>query len=292
MTGRPSVAAGFRLAVRLHRLVAAVWLAWVAIFVPALVVVQAAAGPHRANRPAGGLGSGENLLVFFEIMRPVAIPLAVALVFACFLLIAWCVLWHAGVVRWWLDPDTDEARLAQILGHGLPVWWRFVRLALLALVLQVIGTVSPWLPLLGDVEQRFVLPLLVCGSVLTVVATILVWLAAFRGGWLLGEPGRRSALLAWVRGFGSAVRQPLRSLLPMLVWAVPGFALLALPLLYDGSAATLFFLAAWLLGAFCLVALFVSYAPPKPQPERPVSPLEPPTAPYVTTRFPTLLRDE
>ena len=292
MAVRPSVAAGFRLAVRLHRLVAGVWLAWVAIFVPALVFVQAAAGPHRANLPAGGLEAGEDLLVFVEVMRPVAIPLAVALVFACCLLIAWCVLWHAGVAHWWLNPDTDEAHLVPILGHGLPVWWRFVRLTLFALVLQVVGAVSPWLPLFADVEQRFLLPLLIFGSVLTVVATVLVWLAAFRGGWLLAEPGRRSAVLAWVRGLGVAVRQPLRSLLPMLVWAVPGLALLVLPLLYDGPEAGLFLPAAWLLAAFCMVALYMSYAPPKPQPPKSVSPLEPPTAPYVTTRIPTLLRDE
>jgi hypothetical protein len=292
MAVRPSVSAGFRLAVRLHRLVVGVWLAWVAIFVPAMVFVEAAAGPHRANRPAGGFDAGEDLLVFFEIMRPVAVPLAVALFFGWVLLIAWCVLWHAGVACWWLNPDTDEARLAQILGHGLPVWWRFVRLTLLALVLQVAGAVSPWLPLLADVEQRFVLPLLISGSVLTVAATIFIWLAAFRGGWLLGEPGRRSALLAWARGFGAAVRQPLRSLLPLLVWAVPGLALLVLPVLYDGPAASLFLLAAWLLAAFCMVALYMSYAPPKPKPPKAVSPLEPPSAPYVTTRFPTLLRDE
>jgi hypothetical protein len=288
----PSVVTGFRLAARLHRLVAAVWLVWVAIFLPALLVVQAATGPHRANRPAGGYGAGEDLLIFFEIMRPVAIPFAVALVFGGFLLVAWCAEWHAGAVRWWMDPDTDEPRLAQILGYGLPAWWRFARLALLALVLQVVGAASPWLPLLADVEQRFVLPLLVFGSVLTVVATILVWLAAFRGGWLLGEPGRRSAVAAWVRGLWAVLRQPLRSLQPLLIWALPGLALLVLPLIYGGPAAGLVFLAAWLLGAFCLVAFFLSYAPPKPAPKPIVSPLDPPGTPYVTTRFPTLLRDE
>jgi hypothetical protein len=292
MAHRPSIVTGFRLAARLHRLVVGVWLAWVAIFTPALVVVEAAAGPHRANLPPGGLGTGEDLLVFFEIMRPVVFPLGVAFVFAGFLLMAWCVLWHAGVTRWWLDPDTDEARLAQILGHGLPEWWRYVRLTLFALVLQVAGAVSPWLPLLADVETRFLLPLLVFGCVLTIVATILVWVAAFRAGWLLGEPGRRSALLAWVRGLGVAVRQPLRSLLPLLVWAVPGLVLLALPVLYHGPAAVIFFLTAWLLAAFCMVALYTSYAPPKPKAPKPASPLEPPTAPYVTTRIPTLLRDE
>ena len=287
----PSAISGFRLTIRLHRLVAAVWLVWVAIFVPALLVVQAATGPDRVNRPAGGLGESEDLLVFFEIMRPVAIPLTVALVFGCLLLVAWCVEWHAGAVRWWLNPDTDAPRLAQILGHGLPVWWRFARLTLLALVLQVVGAASPWLPLLADVEHRFVLPLLIFGSVVTVVATILVWLAAFRGGWLLGEPGRRSAMAAWVRGLWAVLRQPLQSLLPLLIWGLPGFVLLVLPLIYAGPAPTLFFLASWLLGAFCLVAFFVSYAPTKPKPARPVSPLEPP-GPFTTTRFPTLLRDE
>lgn len=292
MSGRPSVAAGFRLAVRLHKLVAGVWLAWVAIFVPALVFVQAAAGPHRANLPSGGLETGEGLVVFFEIMRPVAIPLATAVFFACCLLIAWCVLWHAGVARWWLDPDTDEVHLTQILGRGLSAWWRFARLALFALILQVVGAISPWLPLLADVEQRFALPLLLFGAGMTVAVTTLVWLAAFRGGWLLAEVGRRSALLAWLRGLGLALRQPLRSFLPLLIWAVPGLALLALPVLYDGPAPGLFLPAAWLLAAFCVVALYMSYAPPKPEPERRVSPLEPPTAPYVTTRIPTLLRDE
>ena len=290
MAGTPSVVTGFRLAARLHRVVATVWLAWVVIFAPSLLIVQATIGPDRANRPAGGFGASEDLLVFFEIMRPVAIPLSVALGFGCLLLIAWCVLWHAGTARWWLNPDTDEARLAQILGHGLPVWWRFARLALLALVLQGIVMVFPWLPLLADVEQRFVLPLLVLGSVLVVAATILVWVAAFRGGWLLGEPDRRSALAAWVRGLWAVLRQPLRSLLPLLIWALPGLVLLVLPLLYDGPAAVVFLLIAWLVSAFCMVALYMSYAPPKPTPKPTVSPLEPP-GPFTTTRFPTLLDD-
>ena len=69
---------------------------------------------------------------------------------------------------------------------------------------------------------------------------------------------------------------------------LPGLTLLVLPLIYGGPAPTLVFLGAWLLGAFCLVALFLSYAPPKPAPKKTVSPLDPPGTPYVTTRFPTL----
>jgi len=108
----------------------------------------------------------------------------------------------------------------------------------------------------------------------------------------LGDSGRRSAMAAWVRGLSLVLRQPLRSLLPFIFWALPGLVLLALPLLYDGPAAAVFLLVAWLASAFCWVALHMSFAPPKPAPKPAVSPLEPPTAPYVTTRFPTLHRDE
>jgi hypothetical protein len=292
MGGRPSVATGFRLATRFHRLVAAVWLLSIIVFFPAHAIVQMTAGRMRADLPSRGLDAGEGLVVFFEIVRPIMVPLAVALFSGCLLVIAWCVLWHAGAVRWWLDPETDDPRLARILGHGLPAWWRFARLALLGLVFQVLGTGAPWLPLLADVEEQFVLPLLIFGCAAALGVTLLIWLAAARGAWLLGEPGRRSALVAWVRGLKAAVRQPLRSLLPVLVWALPGLALLGLPVIYDGPAATVFLLAAWLIAALCWVAFFFSYAPSKPRPAPPVSPLEPPTTPYVTTRFPTLHREE
>lgn len=288
----PSGVTGFRLAARLHRLVIGAWLVSVLLLIPAQVIMQVTAGPTRANLPAGGLGAGEDLLVFLEIMRPVAVPIAVALGFGCLLFFAWWVLWHAGTVCWWLDPDTDAAHLAQILGHGLAAWWRYARLALLALIVQEIVATSPWLLLLVDVEEQLVLPLLISGCVLTVLATLLVWTATLRGMWLLGEPGRRSAVAAWGRGLSLVLKQPLRSLLPFLVWALPGLVLLALPLLYDGPAAVVFFLVAWLVSAFCWVALHMSYAPQKPAPKPAVSPLEPPTAPYVTTRFPTLHRDE
>ena len=55
-----AAATGFRLAGRLHRLVVAVLLVGVAVFVPAQVIVQASVGPTRANLPAGGLDAGED----------------------------------------------------------------------------------------------------------------------------------------------------------------------------------------------------------------------------------------
>ncbi len=137
-------------------------------------------------------------------------------------------------------------RFAQILGCGLAVWWRFTRLAVLTLILQLIVTTAPWLPFLADVRERFLLPLLIFGSVLTVLGTTMVWLATLRGMWLLGEPGRRSAMAAWVRGLWAVLRQPLRSFLPFLVWALPGLVLLVLPLIYDGPAPGVFLLIAWL----------------------------------------------
>jgi hypothetical protein len=277
-TPRPSVTSGFRLAASLHRLVVTVWFAWLALTVPALVVVQVSAGHVRANAPAGGFGTGEDLLVFFEIMRPVALALSVALAFAAVLLFGWCVLWHAGVTRWWLDPETDpeEPGVAQILASGLPAWWRCARLAFFALVLQAITVVSLWYPVRAEFAPEFVVAWLRVGSVLAAVATVLIWIATFRGGWFLGESGRSSAIVAWFRGLGAAVRQPLRSLLPVIVWAVPGLGALLAPVFYDGPAVVLFILASWLLGAFCVVALYMSYAPAKPPRKRPISPLEPP----------------
>jgi hypothetical protein len=277
-TPKPSVTMGFRLAASLHWLVATVWVAWLALTVPALVVVQMSAGQARANTPAGGFGAGEDLLVFFEIMRPVAVPLALALAFGAVLLFGWCVLWHAGVARWWLDPETDpeEPNVAQILASGLLVWWRYARLTFFALVLQAIVAVSLWFPVRAEFAPGFVVPWLKVGSVLAAVATVLIWIATFRGGWFLGEPDRSSALVAWFRGLGAAGRQPLRSLLPLIVWAVPGLGALVAPVFYGGPAAVLFFMASWLLGAFCVVALYMSYAPPKPPRKRPISPLEPP----------------
>jgi hypothetical protein len=116
--------------------------------------------------------------------------------------------------------------------------------------------------------------------VATIIGVCLVWLAALRGTWLLAEPNRRSAVVAWVRGLFAVVRHPLQSTAPLVVWALPGIALLVLPLWYDGPGAALFLLVSWLLSVFCRVALHFSYAPQKPPPQREVSPLEPPGPSY------------
>jgi hypothetical protein len=135
------------------------------------------------------------------------------------------------------------------------------------------------------------------GLVLTAVVLIVCWLSTLRGAWLLGESGRRSAVVAWLRGLGASLRQPIRSLFTLVLWAVPGLALLALPVLVEGPTVELALLLAWLGSTFCWVALYLSFAPRELSEEwyrrmqerattRPAQPPEPSEG-YVTQRFPT-----
>ena len=288
----PSAAAGIRRTSGLHRLVVAVWLLSMAAFAPVQGVVLAMTGPARAALPEGGLARGEALVVFFELLRPAVIPVAVALCCGAFLFLAWSVLWHAGCVRWWLDSDADEASVVSVVTAGLRVWWCYARLAVVVLTLQAAALVVPWLPLRAGLEERFLMPALIGGAVLAFVGSVLVWLGGLRGAWRLGESGRRSALVAWCRGLWVSLREPLRSVLPLLVWGVLGIALLLLPLALDGPWVPLILLVAWLAAACCWVALHMSYAPPRALPSPPPETRDKPTGtPYVTTRFPTLHSD-
>ena len=65
MVEHPSSVGGFRLALRLHKLVLAAWLVSIAVFLPAQMMVDFVAGPVRANLPAGGPAPGDGLLIFF-----------------------------------------------------------------------------------------------------------------------------------------------------------------------------------------------------------------------------------
>ena len=124
MAGRPSPVDGLRLAFRLRKVVFAVWMVSIAALIPAQVIIHAAANPARSNLPTHDLPDGDSLLIFFELLRPVAVPIAVALVLAVLLLFAWSVLWHGGIVRWWLGAGAAKVRLSEILGHGVVWWWR------------------------------------------------------------------------------------------------------------------------------------------------------------------------
>ncbi len=274
MTEHPSATAGFRLALRLHKLVLAAWLVSIAVFLPAQLMVDFATGRARANLPEGGPAPDDGLLILFEFLRPIAVPLAIALILGCVTLVAWSILWHAGTVRWWLGAGAARVRLSEILGHGVVWWWRYARLAAVHAVVTAATLAAVWLPVADAVHDggpettaRRAGLLLLAAVVFSLIALAVFWVATLRGGWLLGESGRRSALVAWLRGFGATLRRPLRSVLPMLVWGVPGLVLLALPLVVEGVPATPVLAVASLAAAGCWVALYLSYAPREPNEE-------------------------
>jgi hypothetical protein len=299
MAENPSPVVGFRLAVRLHKLALASWLVMLAVFVPAQAVVGFATAPVRANLPDAPLAQGDEVLILVETLRPVVWPLALAVLSGWLALAVWSVLWHAGTVRWWLSAGAVRVRLAEIVGHGVVWWWRYARLTVTAVAVAAAGLTAVWLPVVRLVTggADHIGWLLVAGLAVSAVVLLVSWPATLRGAWLLGESGRRSAVVAWLRGLGATLQHPLRSLLPLLVWALPGAALLALPLLADGAAAIPTLLAAPLLSSFCAVALYLSYAPQEPPEEwirkmqaraaaRAAKP-RPPEDHYKTGRIPT-----
>ena len=266
----PSSLAGLRFALRLRKLVGAVWLVSMGVFLPAHIVVQLAAGPVLANLPDRVLPDGEELLLLGEQIRPVAGPLVLALLSGVLAFLAWSVLWHGGTVRWWLGAGAARVRLAEILGHGAVWWWRYARLALTELTVLAAALTAMWIPLLAIVDlTRMVAParraglVLATGLALSLVVIIICRMAALRAAWLLGEPGRHSVVVAWLHGLTDSFRRPLRSVGPLAVWAVPGLGLLVLPLFVEGPLATAVMLLAWLGSSFCWVALYLSYAPPE-----------------------------
>ena len=291
MAETPSPGAGLRLTLRLRRLVGAVWLVSMAVFLPAHLVAELAAGATRAGLPDRPLPTGDSLLILVELFRPVAGPFALALGSGGLALLAWSVLWHGGTVRWWQGAGATQVHLAEILGHGIVWWWRYARLVVIAITATAAMLAAIWVPLkpliraagtTGDGGRSGVL--LAAGLVLTAIVLVGCWLATLRGAWLLGEPSRRSAMVAWLRGFVATLRQPIRSLFTLALWAVPGFVLLVLPVLIEGPAAWLVLLPAWLGSAFCWVALFLSFAPPSLPVKKTASPLDPPT--FANKRFP------
>lgn len=270
MADHTSPLAGFRLALRLHKLVGAVWLVSMGVFLPAQWVILLATGPTRANLPDRMLPDGEELLLLAEQIRPVAGPLALALLSGGVALLAWSVLWHGGTVRWSLGVGAARVHLAEILGHGAVWWWRYARLAVTEMVAVATLLTAMWIPLLaitGSTLSRNSMigtaVAIATGLGLSLVAIVVCRIAGLRAAWLLGEPGRRSVIVAWLHGLLDGLRRPVRSVVPLVVWAVPGAGLLVLPLLVGGPLATMVMLLAWLGSAFCWVALYLSYAPPE-----------------------------
>jgi hypothetical protein len=267
--GLPSPRRGWQAARRLWRLVIAVWIgSWLAI-APALLLLRQVVVQGLASLPSGPgeVPAGDVALIVLETVRGAARPLVFAVLSGLALLWAWTVLWHAGVVAWTLRRRR----------------WRF------AATLARPGRVVALRPTLGDRSGRAAarggglagwsrrgprreagpLLLLGIGVVATKLTAIAVWLATLHGSWLLGVPGRRSAVAAWLRGLQVAVHRPLASLGAWLVWVVPALLVSAAARLmvrpsqdcaadwcWSGSGCS-----ASLLRAFCWVnGLFSSFA--------------------------------
>lgn len=298
---QPSPRAGFRLSLRLRKLVGATWVAQFMAALPSIAIVELALARARAHLPAGELPVGERELVLLELLRPVAGPVVLAVALGSAILFAWSVTWHAGTVRWWGGLGAARVRLSEIIGHGIVWWWRFARLWLTGLVSAGVSLAALWLGLapvlLGSDSGAVVFASLVGWLVSLVAVATASWLAMLRGAWLLGESRRRSAVVAWLQGLATTLRFPLRSLMPLAVFAVPGAVLLVLPLLVAPRFALVAWLLSWLGAAWCWVALFLSYAPQEPPEEwvkkmqaraaaRAARPREQQPG-YTTQRFPT-----
>lgn len=272
----PSPSFGLRKAIELWRVVLAVTFGSVVVFLPLHLVLWTTAGGVFGVLPSGDLPDGELLLIFVELMRPVWPAVVLAGLSSVFALWAWTVLWHAGVIRWFVYSGRRDVRLAEILSRGLFGWWRWARLGLTAVaVLALVHATVIWAFL--EIKERaaeraddWALGIyLESGILLCLVAAVLCWLATLRGAWLLGEVNRKSAVLAWLAGLWGTVKQPIRSLLALAVWALPGFAAAVLPLVAGGQieavrapfANAVVSIACGLLSAFCLVGLFLSFAP-------------------------------
>lgn len=275
-TPRPSWTFGFHMAVELWRVVVSVFVVSAVVMVPAQVVLWSAVGETYSHLPDDGLEGGEILRILIELLVPVWLPLATAVVSGWFALWLWTVLWHAGVVRWLVFSGRRGVRLAEILSRGVLHWWRWARLGLTSVV--AIGLFHTAIAVVyGALHVRVAESAsdllfglwLVSAIVLAAVVGVLCWLAGLRAAWLLGESARRSAVLAWLAGLSGTIRQPVRSFLTLLIWVVPGFAAAVAPTILGWRyeflrgmiPSTVFGAVAGLVVAFCWVGLFLSFAP-------------------------------
>jgi len=247
-------------------------------FLPLMLVLRGALMPALGKLPQepGSLPEGEVVVIVIEALRPLLLPIGLALVSGFVVLWLWTVLWHAGVVGWQLWTGGRRVRLGEVLGLGTVAWWKYARLSVTALAVFAIALAALWIPLLAGVEaserglaEGRVLWLVWAGVGATKLIAVIVWLATLRGAWLLGLIDRRSAVTAWFRGLWDSLRTPFASLGTLLLWVAPANVLSVLPLaagllvptLRDTPAIPVLGLLVALSRAFCWVGLFASFGP-------------------------------
>lgn len=266
MTRRaPSARAGVRFAVLHWRVVLSVWLAPMILAGPLMAILVGVLGPALD----ADLEPGERWLLLLEALEPAWALVLVAAAATLFGLWAWTVLWHAGAARWQVWRGDRRPRLAEVLGLGVMVWWRFARLSLVAGSALALLLALVWLPVgavcaSGPGDRALAVWGLV-GTACSVVGVLFVWLATLHAQWRLALPTGRSAATAWLAGAGRVLRAPVRSVATAMAWIVPASAVVAAVGVAAGdwppAAASLAEAVASAVHSLCWVGLFGSFAP-------------------------------
>lgn len=273
---RPSVFLGLRSAWRLRSIVAAVWIVGHAVVVPITWVFGRAAADGLTRIPDGFSAGDDRILLLFGALGNAAEGITVGLILAVVASWVWTVLWHGGVARASVWDRGGSPSLSRILGLGLGVWWRYLRLSVFALVAFSALMALVWIPVgsaaaraHGAMAEGRMVGWIAVGLLLSPLVKILVWVGTLRGAWELARPDARSGIAAWIRGLVGGLKTPVASVIPVLVLGF-GQGLLAIgqiaipwwiPAL-RGTPLGLVFVAVSSLGAsFLLVALFCAYEP-------------------------------
>ncbi len=235
-SSNPSVSSGWATIRRSPRLVLAVWIVPALLVTPFVLTMQWALSPVLGRLPADPAPGDPAMVLAWGLGRYGAALLAPALA-AVVGIWLWTVLWHAGLVTWRSWGEGRPQLLGELLGLGLMRWWRYLRfsLAALAAAAAVVGAVAAGVgalarPAARSLQEARAVNLTLAGMAVGVLLLLVLAAATLRGLWELGRPGRRSALLAWLRGLGGTLRHPLASLGVLLAWAVPLVLLWAAPL--------------------------------------------------------------
>jgi len=271
----PSLASGLATIRRSPRLIVAVW------FVPALLIgqfilaIQTAYSSALGKLPAVAAPGDPTLILMATTGRLGRVVMLSALVAAVGTWL-WTVLWHAGLVTWRVWAADRPQRLGELIGHGVMRWWRYLRLALVASVASLVLLVAVTQGFgaaarrVGEtLREAAAMRITLAGGAVAIILVLFLWAGTLRALWELAETGRRSAVLAWLRGLGGALRHPLVSLGVLLAWVVPAlilwiaafFGARALGAIGGGLPAYLVLQVGALLRAVAWVGLVGSFAP-------------------------------